>query len=168
MKKNTFGYSLLELSVVTVIVGVTSAVAMSTVWQSIPTIEAKEGLRTVEQTLLLAKSTAIRLSQTIIVDLSQAKSNHNNNGGIIEIKNTAGTVINTYYLNKNVLIDNSSTTGNYVLFDFRGQPVGSSGNTSAITSSNNTLVVTYNKGNGSLALKQLEISPVTGNIEQKN
>ncbi len=82
-----------------------------------------------EQALKEARSNAIKKSCTVNADFSNAVGNNGQNGGIIEIKDPDGTVLDSVILSHNIYLNTASSTiqDNKVFFDYRGEPVDSSG-----------------------------------------
>jgi hypothetical protein len=114
-----------------------------------------------EQSIKEARSIALKKSRLIYIDFSQAATNHDDSGGLIQIKQNDGTLISDSYLDKNILFDSTSSTvtGSKITFDYMGQPVGDSNLPENFTESNNKVTVKYN---GSSLSKSITISPVTG------
>lgn len=168
MKKIVFkkGFTLLEVCIAVVLIGILSLMAMSDLWQSIPALESRQGIKQVQEILIAARNKAVKKSSTVIVDFSAASNAQNGKGGIIEIELPDGTVVESHYLNKNVLLNTSSTTvGTSVRFNYRGQPVDSSGSASAVTDSNNNVAVSFYRNGTALYTKSLKIMPFTGQVK---
>ena len=165
--KNFPAFSLLELLITCVMIGVIATMAISPVLQDLPQHKVNNDIMTVEQALTIAKSLASKVSGTVIVDFSQATSNNGDNGGLIQIKDNNGTMLKSFSMNKNVLYNSGSSTiaNNEVWFNFKGQPMDSSGSISGFTSSSNTIVISYCSGGNCIASDSLEINPLTGSID---
>lgn len=140
--------------IVVVILGVVACLAISPMLGDMAQHEAKAGIFMAQQAILTGKSTASRLSQSITVDFSAS--------GVIRIKESDGTVLNTYTLEENVLYDSGHSTlvGRKVIFNFRGEPVDVTGSTAGFTTANNTVAVSCND-----ASYTLQINPVTGSVD---
>ncbi|OGI00619.1 MAG: hypothetical protein A2Y25_04505 [Candidatus Melainabacteria bacterium GWF2_37_15] len=166
MMNNKKGFSLLELMVTVVLIGIVSTLAISTVFRDLPAHQAKNGIITVEQALKTAKSIAAKISETVTVDFALASSNNGDKGGIIQLKDSTGAVITIFALNKNVQYNAGSSTivNNKVIFDFRGQPVDATGDVSGFDTTCNTIAISY-KDNGVLASETIRVNPLTGSVD---
>lgn len=160
------GFTLLELLVTFVILGIISLLAINGTIQQIPDFKVKEDVETVEQALKIARSTAIKKSCIIEADFSKASGNNGENGGIIEVKDQNGNIYESFVLNHNVYLNPSATTleNNVVDFDYRGTPIDNSGSAEGFDSSNNTVSISYYDGYNIKVSKNLKILPMTGNI----
>lgn len=161
MKKS--GFSLIELLITVALISVVSTMAIGTIFVDIPEHKVQDGLKDVEQIIKQAKSIAMRESTTIIVDFSSAASNQGDNGGLIEIEASDGTVFASYYLKKDVVFDSGSSTisGSELRLDYFGQPVDNAGAVTGFTDSNNTIALNYSD----VYTETIQIEPVTGNID---
>jgi Tfp pilus assembly protein FimT len=159
-------FTLMELLVIFVIIGILSLIGIPGLMSQLKDFQVKEDMMKVEQAIKEARSTAITASSTHLIDFSEANTNHGTNGGLIKVKKADGTVISELYLTKGVLYNSGSSNiaSNVIRFDFKGQPVGSSGLTSEFTDSNNRVTISYISGTTPLVSKSLIVSPVTGYI----
>lgn len=162
------GFTLLELLIVVAIIGILATAAVNDVWAKIPEYNLKESTRSTEQFLVKAKSVAIKISSTVTVDFSEAKSNHGEMGGKLKILDENGTVVDEIYLNQNVMFNSDSTVGNSVRFNYQGEPVDSSNSSNGFSSSNNTIKLSYYKNSTPLESRSINILPVSGNVELSN
>lgn len=167
MKKTT-GFTLLELLITILIIGLISSFAISSVLTQIPNFKVKEDIKSVEQALKKARSSAIKKSCIINADFSKAFSNNGEEGGIIEIKDTNGTLLDTVALSHNSLLNTSLSTiqNNIVSFDYRGQPVDSSGLVDGFNAANNKITISYYGGSTPKFSASLIVLPMTGNISR--
>ncbi|MDD3012075.1 MAG: prepilin-type N-terminal cleavage/methylation domain-containing protein [Candidatus Gastranaerophilales bacterium] len=157
----TKGFTLFEVLITCVIVGAVACIAIPQIMPYLSEFTLNKNTQTLEQSVKEARSTALKKSRLIYIDFSQAATNHDDSGGLIQIKQNDGTVISESYLDKNILFDSSSSTiaNNKVTFDYMGQPVGDSNLPENFTESNNTITV---KNNDSALSKSITISPITG------
>ncbi|HSA06464.1 MAG TPA: hypothetical protein P5556_04735 [Candidatus Gastranaerophilales bacterium] len=160
-------YTVVELIITAVVITVIASIAISPVLKDLPEHKVKNDIITIERSLKIGKSEATKTSGTVIVDFSQATTNNGENGGLIQIKDSEGTVLDSFFLTKNALFNPESSTiaNNEVRFDFKGQPVDSAGSTDNFTTFSNTIVISYYKDGNPIASKSLKISPVTGSVE---
>lgn len=168
MKKTAF--TLMELLVTIFVISVLSFVVLNNVLAQIPELKTQEDIKTLEQALKQARSSAIKISSTVKVDFSTAARRHESyRGGEIKIKKTDGTVISSIYLNENVLYNTSKSSieNSVVWFDFRGQPVDESGLTNEFTTNNNKITISYYDGDAVKASRSLRITPLTGALESE-
>ena len=165
MKKTT-GFTLLELLITILIIGLISSLAVSSVLTQIPNFKVKEDIKSVEQALKKARSIAIKKSCIINADFSKALNNNGEEGGVIEIKDTNGTVLDSVALNHNSLLNASLSTiqNNIVAFDYRGQPVDSNGLVDGFNATNNKITISYYDRSSPKFSRSLIILPMTGNI----
>jgi len=159
MKRN--GFTLFEVLITCVIVGAVACIAIPQIMPYLSEFSLNKNTQALEQSVKEARSTALKKSRFIYIDFSQATVNHDDSGGLIQIKQNDGTVISESYLDKDILFDSSSSTiaSNKVTFDYMGQPVGDSNLPENFTESNNKITVKYN---GSTLSKSITISPITG------
>ena len=165
MRKN--GLTLAELIVTCLVVSIMSTLAVSSAISDIPQHKVNDALIDIEQVINQAKSIAVRESRTIITDFSSATTNHNDNGGLIQIKQTDNTVILSVYLYKNILFSAGGSTvdSSEIRFDYLGQPVDDTNDINGISDSNNLITINYSKNGNIYCARSLRIEPVTGNIE---
>ncbi|EKE04148.1 MAG: hypothetical protein ACD_20C00101G0001 [uncultured bacterium] len=158
------GFTMLEALITLVIIGVLSLIAVPSLMHQIKDWRVKEDSLIVEQAIKEARSNAITRSRTCLLDFSQAATHNGTNGGLVQVKQNDGTVISQFYLSDNVLYNNSASTisGDEIRFDFRGQPVDSSGATSGFTTSTNQVTISYYSGSTAIASKSITVTPVTG------
>jgi len=152
------GFTLFELLITVFIAGLISLLAISNVLSQIPNFKVKEDIKTVEQALKKARSSAIK----------KALNNNGENGGIIEITEQDGTVLDSVTLNHNSLLNQSSSTiqNNIIAFDYRGQPLDSTGATDGFNNTNNGITISYYDGSDPKFSESLTILPITGNISK--
>ncbi|OGI25417.1 MAG: hypothetical protein A2287_06685 [Candidatus Melainabacteria bacterium RIFOXYA12_FULL_32_12] len=165
MRKNSKqAFTLLEVLITFVIAGIIALMAIPTLMGQIKDWQVKEDILKVEQAIKEARSNAITRSRTCLIDFSQASTSNGQDGGLVQVKQGNGTLISQFYLSKNVLYNSTSSTisSNVIRFDFRGQPVDSSGATSGFTTSTNQVTISYYKGSTALASKSTTVTPVTG------
>ena len=162
------GFTLFELLITVFIAGLISLLAISNVLSQIPNFKVKEDIKSVEQALKKARSSAIKKSCIINADFSKALNNNGENGGIIEITEQDGTVLDSVTLNHNSLLNQSSSTiqNNIVAFDYRGQPLDSTGATDGFNNTNNGITISYYDGSDPKFSESLTILPITGNISK--
>ena len=141
--------------------------AVSSALSDIPQHRVNDALIDVEQIIKQAKSIAVRESRTIITDFSSATANHNDDGGLIQIKQTDNTVILSVYLYKNILFSAGGSTvdSSEIRFDYLGQPIDYTNDVSGISDSNNLITINYSKNGNTCCARSLRIEPVTGNID---
>lgn len=166
MKQNN-GFTLLELLITCIIIGIISLLSINSVMAQIPNFKVNEDIKNVEQVLKKTRSIAIKKSCTIKTDFSKAFNNNGTDiGGIIEIKDSNGNILDSISLNHNVYLNTASSTiqNNSVSFDYRGQPVDNAGSISNFNNTNNLITVSYYYGNIIKASKSLKVLPMTGNI----
>ena len=167
MKKNN-GFTLLELLTSFVVIGLITSIAMSNALSQNPNLKVRADIKMAEQALKKARGIAIKKSCTIKADFSSALANNGNNGGIINIEDSNGNILDSVVLDRNVLFNANSSTlqNNYVSFDYRGEPVNSSGVVSGFNNTNNTVTISYYQGNSVKASKSVTVLPMTGNISE--
>ncbi|OGH99919.1 MAG: hypothetical protein A2039_08770 [Candidatus Melainabacteria bacterium GWA2_34_9] len=167
MKKH-IGFTLLELLITVFIAGLISLLAINSVLSQIPNFKVKEDIKTVEQVLKKARSNAIKKSCVINADFSKALNNNGENGGIIEITEQDGTVLDSVSLSRNSLLNPSSSTiqNNIVAFDYRGQPLDNTGVTDGFNNTNNRITISFYGGSTPKFSESLTILPITGNISK--
>ncbi len=158
-------FTLLELLVTVMILGLLAMLSISNVLNTVPEFETDEDSKKVEQALRQARSIAIRESRNINADFSSAINNKGDNGGIITIEQADGTIIKSIVLSHNVLFNSSTSTisDNKVAFDYLGQPVDNTGEVTGFTEDNNLVTISFYKSNAPKYSKNILISPVTGN-----
>lgn len=166
MSKNK-GFSLLELIITSVIIVVVSTIAISPLMDDVPEQKVRNDIILVEQAIKRAKSIAVRTSETVTVDFSSATAAYNGQGGRILIKNSDGTVVEDYILDSNVFYNPEYSTieNNQIIFDYKGQPVDSSGTTSGFSTDSNTVIISAYQGERNTANKTLMVRPFTGTVE---
>ncbi len=166
MKKNT-GYSLMELMITVALIGIVSALAISPLLQDVPQHKVNNDIILVNQAIRTAKSTAIRTSETTTIDFSSADSAYGSKGGRILVRDNSGAIIKDFILNNGVLYNSTASTiaSNKVIFNFKGQPVDSTGSTAGFDSSNNTVAVSAYNGTSAVATRILTVNPLTGSVE---
>lgn len=165
MNKNT-GFTLLELLITVLILGIISMLSISTVLSQVPGFKVKEDIKNVEQIIKKARSSAIKKSCTINADFSKALTNNGENGGIIEIKEQDGTVLDSVTLSHNILINTALTNiqNNNIAFDYRGQPLDNTGSSDGFDNTNNKVTISYYDGTTAKSTESLTVLPMTGNI----
>ena len=161
------GFSLVELIIATIVVGVVASMAMAPVFGDLPEHKVKNDIITVEQALKIAKSEAAKTSDTVTADFALAASNNGEHGGLIQIKASDGVVLTSFSLNKSVLYNSGASTiaNNQVRFDYRGQPIDSLGDVSGFTTAANTIAISFHDKHGIAATETLKVQPLTGNIK---
>ncbi|MFH0703252.1 MAG: type II secretion system protein [bacterium] len=167
MKKNQKkAFTLLELLISLVIVGIVSLITIPNILTQIKVFQVKEDISNIEQVLKEARSTSINKSRSIYIDFSQANIHHGADGGLVQIKQNE-TVLSEFYLSDDVLynVTRSTLSNNKMGFDYRGQPIKSSGSVEGFTENNNTITISYYKDADPLVSKSLTVNPITGNIE---
>jgi len=159
MKKE--GFTLFEIIITCVIIGAIACIAIPQIMPYLSEFSLNKNTQALEQSIKEARSIALKKSRLVYIDFSQAATNHDDSGGLIQIKQNDGTVISESYLDKNILFDSSSSTiaNNKVTFDYMGQPVGDSNLPENFIESNNKITVKYS---GSDLSKSITISPITG------
>lgn len=168
MRCNKKAFTLLEVMITLLIAGIISMLAVPNILTLIKDFQVKEGLLDMEQAVKQARNIAISKSRTVIIDFSQAGTNHDTSGGLMQIKQKDGTVLSQLYFKKNVLYNAglSNIQGNKIIFNFQGKPVDDSDSVSGFTTGNNKVTISYYGTNGSvLASKYLKIIPETGSVE---
>jgi len=167
MKKH-IGFTLFELLITVFVAGLISLLAMSSILSQIPNFKVKEDIKSVEQALKKARSSAIKKSCIINADFSKALNNNGENGGIIEITEADGTVLDSVTLSHNSLLNTSSSTiqNNIVAFDYRGQPLDSAGTVDGFNNTNNNITISYYDGTNPIFSESLTVLPMTGNISK--
>lgn len=161
------GFTILELIIASVILGVVATMAISPVFGDLPEHKVNNDIITVEQALKMTKSEATKTSSLIITDFAQAASNNGDTGGLIQVKDSDGTVLRSFSMNKNVLYNSGASTiaNNQVRFDYKGQPVDKFDGVRGFEESSNTISISFYNKQGAAATKSLEVQPVTGNIK---
>lgn len=168
MRKNyKEGFTFLEAIITVVIIGVIALMGIPALLDQLKDFQVKTDISKVQQAVKEARSSAITRSSICKVDFSQANVNHGDEGGLIQVKNNSGTVLSEIYLSRNVLYDSSSSTieNDILSFDFKGQPITSTGVPADFTQSNNTVTISYYKGSTPVASKSFRVIPVTGFID---
>jgi len=155
------GFTLFEVLITFAII---AAIACMTIPQILPYIteySLNKNAQYLEQTIKEARSLAIKKSCLVYIDLSQATTNHDEFGGLVQIKQNDGTVLSENYLDKNIFFDSASSTiaNNKIFFDYLGEPVGNLNKPENFTEPNNKISVKYERSN---LLRSITISPITG------
>lgn len=164
------GFNLTELLVTMAIISALSFIAIPPLLPKIKEFSLKENVLTVTQVLNETRSLAIKKSARVYADFSQAGTNHENTGGLIQIVQGDGTILSQVYLDQNILFNSSQSSiqNKSVNFDYKGRPVDSTNNTDNFTSSNNTIAVSYyNLSNQAIHTKTIKIAPMTGAIQSQ-
>lgn len=158
------GFTLLEVLITLVIIGVLSFIAVPSLMHQIKDWQVKEDVLKVEQAIKEARSNAITRSRTCFLDFSQASTHNGTNGGLVQVKQSDNTLISQSYLSDNVLYNSSASTipSDEIRFDFRGQPVDNSGATTGFTTSTNQVTISYYSESTAIASRSISITPVTG------
>lgn len=157
----TKGFTLLEALIVCVIMGIIGTISIPQIIPYLSELSLNKNTLTLEQAVKEARSTALKKSRLIYIDFSQATTNHDDLGGLIQIKQNDGTVISQSYFDKDIVFDSASSTieNSKITFDYMGQPVGGSNLPENFTESKNKITV---KHTGSNLINSIKISPVTG------
>lgn len=168
--KSRKGYSLTELLTALVIIGVISTIATSNLLTNIHKHTVQNDIMQVEQAIKLARSNAVKTSSIIEADFTKATTNNGDDGGIIEIKKSDGAVLTSVALSKNVQLNSTGSTiaNKKIIFDFRGQPIDSTGDTDGFTDSNNKVTISYYRNSSPVFSKSLSVKPMIGDINNNN
>ena len=161
------GFTLLEVLICTLIIGIISLLAVPNILSQIKEFELEQDVSTVKQLIKESRSIAITRSRTIYIDFSQANINHSENGGLIQIKQNDGTVISQSYLSYNILYNTSTSTiqNQKIIFNFQGQPVDSTGSISGFTTSNNKITIGAYKNNNLVSSRSMSVTKIGETID---
>ncbi len=168
IERKKSGFTLFELLVALFIIGVMASIAIPDIFLRLKNHQLDQNIDLVKQSVKDARSYAIKKSQNIIIDFTEAQENQGDNGGLVKIVDVDNNLISQVSLTKNVLFSSDSNIANdKVYFNFKGEPVDSSGIASNFTDTTNKITIGY-FGNSSDALisHSIYINPYTGTIKE--
>lgn len=163
------GMSFTEVIVTVAILATMAAIAVPSLLPKLKEFSVRDNALRVAAMINEARSLAIKKSEVIYIDFSQATSNHGEQGGLVQIAYNDGTVISQTYLDKNIRLNTTQSTisNQEITFDFKGRPTDDTGNYLNFSSSNNKVAISFFKQNGSpVTTRTMKISPITGKLSE--